>query len=74
MMMKSIHNETGEPGEAAHRRPREGVLLDVEMDDDGVVVEIAKMSVMWKFEKVRGDGEDTTRRCKFGERRSCCCC
>ena len=38
MRMRCVHLETGEPREAAHSRPRERALYEVEMDDDVVVM------------------------------------
>ena len=38
MRMKGVHLETGEPREAAHSRPTERTLYEVEMDDDVVVM------------------------------------
>ena len=38
LMMKSLHLETGEAGEADQSRPGEGSLYEVEMKDDGDVM------------------------------------
>ena len=40
MRVRTLHLETGEPGDGAHRRPRERPLFEVEFDGD--VVEMAR--------------------------------
>ena len=64
MRMKGVHLETGEPREAAHSRPTERTLYEVEMDDDVVVM--AKMRVKWMLVCEWDEDEGTTMESENG--------